>query len=207
MYEFYSVLYFEKEGCPGNSSKCYMHTMNVGSGQISLILGVSPLANYMIPRSDNALYAEWLSNRYRNIGFNEHIHFFTSKTLTDLLLLPAFIIPMFGIVLAVLLYYLFGRHSLYDVKQEEKLPSLNMHEYFEKIFAGLIKKKKVEHDLNEKHIHYLKNIFKAEEAEISKWLKTQSQFMSNTHPKDKGASIILLHQKLRKGRSTLSSED
>jgi hypothetical protein len=113
-YSFYSYLRFQDAQCASYRESCYIREISVGAGSVVVFAGITPFANAMIERGDNAKLAARLAYWSKNAAFDEFHQFLTEKTLTDMLMDTKISLPLMGFLIMTLFYFLFGSVDLAD---------------------------------------------------------------------------------------------
>lgn len=108
-YELYGRMRFvdagDTDACDDSLNvECYVRQVDLGKGDVIAFASVAPFANAMLERAGNRHVAARLAAAGGAMGFDEYHHFFSDKTLTDLLLTPASTLPMLGLIATVLLF-------------------------------------------------------------------------------------------------------
>lgn len=192
-YEFYSRLLLAS--CSSGGVSCYVSRTPIEKGVVYVMTGIPIFANSLIERSDNRSAAFSLLERYPAIAIDEYRHFFTEKSVADLLLEPLFFFPVFGLILLAVLFFLFGRINRNDVSlgygKEEN--SRSFHEMNEEILSGLVTKISSRYDLFDKHAAFLRTLFPTEITEINRVLESSRPGEKNLKT---GAELLSLHRSI-----------
>ncbi len=140
-YVFYSSRVFDRAGCTGNEFECFVHEQSVGEGTVTIFAGFPPLINPLIGKGSNPSLAAALLTGQTPILIDEYHHFFTEKSLGDLFLLPSFSVPIFGMVLTAILFFLFGAPSaqLSTPDKTVRRSGRSYHQMNELILSGLLR--------------------------------------------------------------------
>jgi hypothetical protein len=109
-YAFYSLFRFR--GCRPLNIECYALQVNHFKGQVYVFLGLPPIANGLLLRADNHRLAERLAAESLPLAIDEYDHFYSNRELDDLLQTPAFFLPAAGMLLALILFLVFGDHPV-----------------------------------------------------------------------------------------------
>ncbi len=145
-YDFYSNVVFDQSACSVGAPTldCFLKQKQLGKGRIIALLGFPPFSNALIRRADNAAATLALVREYPRIALDEYRHFFTDKTLADLLMQPAFTLPIAGMIVGVILFFLFG-HTDFGFStaaatraRTKRSESGSMHETNSLILQGFI---------------------------------------------------------------------
>lgn len=107
-YEAYSPLRFQDSICLADEGTCWSRESELDDGKVTLFLGIPPFANAMISRADNKRLAARLALESKRVAFDEYHLLVNEKTTSDLLFDPAFALPMLGMLLGILLYFVAG---------------------------------------------------------------------------------------------------
>jgi hypothetical protein len=124
VYSFYSALTFTRKECRGGNFDCFVLHHRLGQGDVVLISGLPPLANGLLPFSGNQVFAANLIPTVGSVVIDEYRHFYSDKTLGDLLTKPSFIFPMLALLTGALGFFIFGYSEparLADRSRREKV--------------------------------------------------------------------------------------
>lgn len=108
-YELYGRMRFvdagDTDACEDSLNvECFVRQVDLGGGDVIAFASVAPFANALLRRAGNRHVAARLAAAGGAMGFDEYHHFFSDKTLADLLLTPASTLPLLGLIATVLLF-------------------------------------------------------------------------------------------------------
>ena len=168
-YEAYSRLRFKDFSCLDDPSTCYSREGHLGLGTIQLFLGLPPFGNVLIERAENKKLAARLALATHKSLFDEYHLLITEKTNADLWTDPAFILPIFGFIIGILLYFTLGGES----DEEQRLSRQQRPRHRQSL--GDFGKRVVEHALaspgamkaaTARHAKFLKSIIPKNQPEL-----------------------------------------
>lgn len=107
-YTAYSPVRFQDSNCLSDPGTCWSREGSYEGGTVTLFLGLPPFANAMIDRTDNRRIAARLALATKRAAFDEYHLLVTEKTTGDLLVDPAFALPLIGMLLGIFLYFIAG---------------------------------------------------------------------------------------------------
>lgn len=107
-YFAYSPVRFQDSVCLGDPALCWSREAPYEKGAVTLFLGLPPFSNAMIDRGDNRRLAARLALGGGRTAFDEYHLMVTEKTTGDLFVDPAFALPLLGLLIGVLLYFVAG---------------------------------------------------------------------------------------------------
>lgn len=198
-YELYSNFFLKDE--EGIAS--YIKTVHIGSGSISIIAGLPPIINALIDRKENRFIAYKILGSFHSILIDEYQHFFSDKTMWDLFTEPTFFLPIFGMIIAAILFFLFGRANRNEAFSQipPPLPVLSYHTLNERVLCGLASKFPSRYELFVYHADMLQRLFPGEQDRIASVLKR-----AKSAPQDMriGQALIQLHFQILSERMRLS---
>ena len=139
-YAFYGARSFY-----GNNNYKFVRRISVGQGAVFLISSVVPLANGLIGQGDNWRLAQRIIRQSHTIVIDEYHHFFSERGVGDLLMTPWVSLPMLGLLLAALAFFLFGESPLNE-KSEQSLRAPSFHRFNQDALRGLLSNKQVYQD-------------------------------------------------------------
>lgn len=140
-YNFYSAQIFNTFEFEANQSGTkFTRELNLGRGRIFLISSVIPLANGLINRGDNSKLLGNILSKANKIIFDEYHHLFSEKNLGDLILTPWVSLPMTGLILAALAFFLFGEAPL-TFKHPSTFAAPSFHRFNQDTLRGLLQNK------------------------------------------------------------------
>lgn len=207
-YHFYSNLKFPEEACEKNLFSCFVKMGQLEKGQVILMTGLPIISNALISKGQNAYFAYRLVDGSSTLLIDEYHHFFSDKTLADLLSLPTFILPLAGMFLGVILFFIFG-HSVFHEKSlvVEETPAIrSYHQLNERILLGILDRIGDYRLVMTFHTANLSRLFPRAKGELEKIQKGWNNKGSHRRAKKEllreSAQLILLHKKLlaQKGR-------
>ncbi len=185
------------KGCPDTSTvDCYALSIDLKPGRIVIFSGVPPISNALIGRGENAEVALELIREGRRMVFDEYHHFFTERTVTDLLLEPLFALPIFGLILAAILFLAFGRLNLSDAFADRKVdrPVLSYHALNTRIIGGLVSQDTAHRSAAKEHGRFIVQEFPGQVSAVEEILSGQQ---SST---EEGRALLALHKKFLEER-------
>lgn len=168
-YSVYSRYVFDSDECSSfDKVQCVFLTKKVGEGSLSLFLGYPPIMNGLFGNSDNWSLGVAFLSRYKTIAIDDFRNFFSDKTVWDLVVEPAFALPMFGLLGAIVIFFLFGRLSYDDAVAGERheVPQLgSVHAFQEEVFQGIVGS--VDMQLRfDRHAAFLVSLFPEAESQV-----------------------------------------
>lgn len=137
-YGFYSLIQFdcacesEASACAPQELDCFVHHKDFDRGQILLLLGLPLPANAMVERLDNIDFTLALGRWAPHLLIDEYHHFFTDKTFKDLVARLDFTLPLGGMIVGLVLFFLFG-HSRFHERPFKPVRARAYHELNENI--------------------------------------------------------------------------
>ncbi len=137
-YGFYSLIQFdcacelETSACEPRNLACFVHDKDVGKGQVVLLLGLPLPANSMVEHLANIDFTLALGRWAPHLLIDEYHHFFTDKTAQDLLARLDFTLPLGGMIVGLILFFLFG-HSRFHERPFKPVRARAYHELNENI--------------------------------------------------------------------------
>lgn len=136
-YSFYSSLVFAVGNCADPIIDCYVQTRVLGSGEIYVLSGLPPFANGLIHLLDNKFTALKTLEHPGSIMIDEFRHFYSDHTWSHLFKEPKFFIPVIGMLICILLYFLFGstRYEIAFKATQENSPTRSLHDLNERILT------------------------------------------------------------------------
>jgi len=106
----YSPILLHKVLCNSGEIDCYFENRNVGQGQIVLMAGLPFFSNALLGKGHNLEAATRMLATTGVWKVDEYFHFFSDKTLWDLWGKWQFTLPMLGMLILLMTYFVFG-HS------------------------------------------------------------------------------------------------
>ena len=137
-YAFYSPVVMDDALCARARLACFYRTWTHGAGRVVAVAGLPPLANAMLQRGDNGLLAARLAATGGTFGFDEYHHYFSDKSLADLLLEPTFTVPLVGLIAVILLFLAFGDDELRQDERETARPQAGAGRSYHELGAGVL---------------------------------------------------------------------
>lgn len=135
-YAMYSLFLFDRPECQDRNIDCYVQYKKVGKGSVTLVAGFAPFVNGLIGLADNSHFADELLANYPAIVTDEYHHFFSEKSLADLIMTPQVSLPIIGIILISILYFMFGYDRGRQLRKSRT--SLKSHRSFHEINLALL---------------------------------------------------------------------
>ena len=136
---FYSADQLGGFACALNSLGCFREIHEVGKGTVLLLAGLPFFSNGLIGLENNAAAALRLARWGNGIAFDEFHHFFSDRTWVDLLLNLSFSLPLLGLLLLLILFFVFGHTRFHQKQREVPPPSANsMHDWNEGIVTASV---------------------------------------------------------------------
>ena len=112
----------------------------VGQGAVFLISSVAPISNGLIGQADNWHLAERIIRQSDRIVIDEYHHLFSERSLADLVMTPWVSLPLLGLLLAALAFFLFGEApSSASTNATVRIPSF--HRFNQDALRGMLKDK------------------------------------------------------------------
>lgn len=180
--------------CLKSTLSCYLKEQPVGNGRVLLWAGVPVLANALIIRGQNSLFAREILENFNRILVDEYHHFHTDKTTLDLLLEPVVSLPLLSLIVGAVVFFIYGFSSLHRSEMEDDAPKesqvSSFHQHSHSIVTGLLERTIqstpafVESSLN--------RLFPSQHARISKFVSDIDGFDSTK----KVAFLMRLHHEL-----------
>jgi hypothetical protein len=190
-YEFYSRFAAEKDN-PGS----LFVEKPLGKGSVTVFMGVPPIANALVGRAENWRIAHALLAQGGAIVLDEYHHLFSDRTVGDLVLEPSFALPIFGMILVGIIFFLFGRLSKHDAWERPPTPpqARSFHHFGVSLFQGLVKRSKIEDQAVNEHAEFLKNLFPGEVGRIDAGANPKGAWL------ERGAQLVQVHKGLLRER-------
>ena len=140
IYSFYGAHVFDKSTCRGGNFSCFVEHLTIEKGDAIIVSGLPPLANGLLQGEGNQLLAANIIPAVGTIVIDEYRHFFSDKTLSDLLTKPSFIVPMLALLLGAIGFFIFGysepAHLRDRSRQVEERPAF--HDFSLHALRGLV---------------------------------------------------------------------
>lgn len=196
IYSIYSPLQFDRPECQmvGNvqSGNCYFDVQKLGLGQVITVLGIPFFANGLIGNADNSKLAARLFSRQDHTMFDEYHHFFAGNTLGDLLTLPAFMLPLVGLVLCLLLFFVLGpSHQVEPVAIAPLVPLRGFHDVNVALLHSELRH--ATHEAVTMQAKFLERYFPPESEQVDAKVKEAVQQRSNA--RDVFWQLCEMHQR------------
>lgn len=202
-YQFYSRMIFDDAECKRDRFLCYVREAKVGEGRVELWSGLPPLNNALISKDANAQLAEALAKYAGKIGVDEYHHFFADKDFWDLLGLPEVWIPLAGMILMMMIYFIFGG-NLTDLNRHSDSstgPRISYHDINQGVLEKAVSQLQNRRDALMEHREFLIRIYPRFRVAIDQKLGqvaspdkviTKKQFHEATH------ALIKIHTQIAK---------
>lgn len=177
-YHFYSQLLFDEEDCVNDSSLgCFVQSFSFGQGEILVLAGVPSFSNGLLQKGDNKLLAKRLLEEKSPIGINEYVHHFTDRHFLDLFELPSFILPLVGLIVSLILYYLFAHTAFHETSKRFQLKngSKSLHHVGQALMLGLVEDSKHWSDALTEHKRFLQDLIQKGSNQIERDLQDLSR--------------------------------
>lgn len=146
LFSFYSTSVFVNERCRylGELS-CYFQEFPVGKGAVFLFAGLPPIANALLVKNHNWLFAAALVKQFPEIQIDEYRHFFSEKDWRDLLTLPSLALPALALIGGAFIFFAFGyrRRPLTSITATQQVPPLTYHRFHERVLRRLLTRDRV----------------------------------------------------------------
>lgn len=191
MYEFYS-----RYTVTGEAAGSFYLEKPISKGAVTIIMGLPPISNALLGRGENWRIAHALLAQRGSIILDEYHHLFSDKTVGDLVREPSFALPIFGMVVVGILFFLFGRLSKRDAweRKPEGVPARSFHHFGASLFEGLVKKSKLQSQAVDEHARFLTALFPQDADTI-----TQPQSVNGSWL-ESGARLVQVHKGLLRER-------
>ncbi len=197
-YGFYGRLIFNDGTCASDRFSCFFRESRYGKGTVHLIAGLPPIGNVLLPLEQNREVAFHFLSRYHNIVFDEYRHFFSDKTLKDLFLNPSFSLPLLGLAMGALGFFLFGYSEAHSVENSPAQPSPRSayHDLNSGIFHGLLDRSGSFDEAVKSQQRYLEHHFPNKRAEIAKEMGQNSPpSVSDAQSLARATKLAALHRR------------
>ncbi|MES2962880.1 MAG: DUF4350 domain-containing protein, partial [Bdellovibrionota bacterium] len=147
-YFAYSPVRFQDSLCLKDPGTCWSREGAIESGTVTVFLGFPPFSNAMIDRGDNRKIAARLALGTKRVAFDEYHLLVTEKTTKDLFLDPAFALPLLGMIIGLLLYFLAGGEAeTSDVeRRRRKKGASSWHDFGRRVLAKTLEREGVLRD-------------------------------------------------------------
>lgn len=146
IYSIYSARQLFKDTLPEKSDNYFISKV-LGKGRADIMLGIPVFSNALISLNDNREIAFRILEKPGKVLVDEYRHFYTNKTISDLLFSPSFFIPFFGIGILIFIFLLFSDSSdIDDFALELEKDVIGYHELNSQLVLGLWKSKKLLND-------------------------------------------------------------
>lgn len=107
-YFFYSRFKLGGSRCRRSRIECFYQEFELPEGgKFAVVAGVPPLANGLIGRGANRRIAYQMLQSDQ-VKLDEYHHLFAETSLGELLTFPEFILPIVGMIIGIILFFLFG---------------------------------------------------------------------------------------------------
>ena len=192
----HSYAFYSRYGVGAAEPKAFFLHKTLNQGTATVFMGVPPVANALLGREDNWRIAHEILTQTGTIVLDEYHHLFSDKTVGDLLLEPSFSLPIFGMVLVGILFFLFGRLSKRDAweRKQQPAPARSFHHFGVSLFQGLVKSSKLENQAVDQHEAFLKALFPSDAARIEDAPAPKGAWL------DRGARLVQVHKSLLRER-------
>ena len=197
-YAFYSLLLIKNANCRDGNIACFVKEQQIGKGRTTIIAGLPPLSNGLINIANNADFAFKLLELPGIILIDEYRQLFTERSITDLLLSPTFVLPLLGMFLGAVLFFLFGRQNTIQntTGVTSRWRSVSHHDLSNSILRGIIEKNpKALISAVPKQAEFLTKLFPEQEQKISKLKRAKGYQISQAEALQLSWSLIKLHQR------------
>lgn len=199
-YAFYSLKLLNTPQCSANSMACYVLEKAVGKGSVLLLAGLPFFSNGLIGKSDNADASLRLRDWAGGISFDEYHHFFSDRSFWDLIVNPAFSVPLFGMALLLILFFLFAHTRFHERHRErsELMPAQSVHEWNEGIVSSSLTNFSRAEALD-LHYEYIERIFRRTLPYSAEHQLIPTPMMTGRSESEmlrEGSKLISLHRKL-----------
>jgi len=206
-YSVYSSFQFQNDKCSRDSrGDCFTQYHVVGSGQVSIFLGVPFLSNTMLQRGQNSHLAFRLNRDFGPLGIDEYHHLFSQYTFYDLLKLPQFAFPMLGFLLLMIAYFFFARSRLHDhtVSPKDPVLTLGFHHLSQNVVAAQIQFEKGLGAGLKIQAKALSQIYPQFKNEIQNHVVGTSNFQKNIHKNSQDKTWLSIMALLRFHKNQLA---
>lgn len=199
-YGVYASKHFVSDACPSPGSEasrvpidCFVRYQQIGRGQLLLFSGIPPLSNGLIGYGGNPHLALSVLRNAMRLTIDEYRHFFSEKTFSDLLAEPVFTAPILTLVLAALLFLLFGDSDVPESASQKtrRKKAVHYHDFGANVIRGLLGGKRGLESAVALHQRFLMQLFPARAAEISEICRQHS---GPEQQLQAGEKLFLLHR-------------
>jgi len=170
IYAFYSQHVFKQDSCNHErlSLDCFVHSEQIGQGQIVIILGFPPVSNGLLRFSDNAMIVPELSMIPGKLIIDEYHHLHSELGFGDLLKEANFIFPILFLLVGVALFLFFGEISPLQRDQKRRtIPMEDFHRFTQNILQGVNDTAAGRHSLLSYHLRILRKAFPDKQSALS----------------------------------------
>lgn len=199
-YAFYSNQIFSGEACRDRGIGCYLRSLSLDKGLIVVQLGLPLFSNALIQRNDNAQIVRRLIENFSPMALDEYHQLFSEKELSDLLTKWDFSLPIAGLVLIMLLFFIFGRTEFHRkiYRRAQNVSTQNYHAFYERILLRQFQYPALRDSILRQHHRYLVSLLPQHRDQIPRHttpsLPDKSVFLNE------GRRYLQIHKRILKGR-------
>ncbi len=166
-YSFYSKIYFShRPTCSDRKEvSCYYYSQEVGRGLVFYFLGLPPHSNGLIQQEFNRFFSYRLARLAPRVVIDEYHHLFPTKSLGDLATDWRYSLPLYGLVIGAILFFVFSRNP-YDDRRHSKVKTRSLHDVGERLLIQHLGHSNVLRGAREKYKRYLEKRFPLQTDEI-----------------------------------------
>ncbi len=156
-YGFYSLIQFDR-ACEPHPLDCFAQHTKIGQGDVLLLLGLPLAANAMVEHLNNIDFTLALGHWAPRLLIDEYHHFFTHKTFRDLTARMDFTLPLGGMIVGLILFFLFG-HSNFHERALRPVHARAYHELNENIVRKYLQDPSLANDAVDQQRQFLQRLF------------------------------------------------
>ncbi len=198
-YSFYSqVLFSHRPSCVKRKEvSCFYYSQQVERGLVFYFLGIPLHSNALINKEFNRFFAFRMARLAPKVIVDEYHHFFPTKSLSDLATDWRHSLPLYGILVGAVLFFLFSRNPN-EVRRDPEPRLQSLHDVGEKLLVKHLSHPNVLRGAREKYRKYLKKRFPVWEDEIE---FCYEKIQPHVNSDDKRVQVqsrdfVMLHQEL-----------
>ncbi|NQW45176.1 MAG: DUF4350 domain-containing protein [Deltaproteobacteria bacterium] len=195
-YAFYSINILNNADCSRDRLSCYFTKKQVGSGYVVLLAGLPFFSNGLIGQANNSDAALRIMDWAKTISFDEYHHFFSDRSVLDLIANPSFSLPLLGMALLLVLFFLFAHTKFHRRHLEEQAttPGHSVHEWNEGVVSASLTAFARQNALTFHHSHLVKIFQRVKNAPVIS--KPNISDNSEAEMIREASTLIFLHKKL-----------
>ncbi len=151
----------------------YVKIIEAGGGEVIVLAGLPPMGNALIGKTDNKNLSYRLLTTLSPLAIDEYYHGYSDRTIWDLFDLPLFALPITGMIVLMIVYFIFALDPLATIvvgDNKKTAVATSHHRASELIFVDFLSEPKLhEHALNEQ-ARFLKQLFAQDKVLVDKKL-------------------------------------